>query len=158
MHSGPKMSIHFHFRSEREKFIRRKYEAKEWMRRTKKSPVDLTEQLLASVQSDDLAGSLSLILGGANVNGTDAEGYTPLHLVCFFKFAFFFLLSLINHRQAIRKGQYLQAQLCITNGASVNVKAGADKATPLHLAAENLDSVAVSQLISSGGADPEEKV
>lgn len=122
------------------------------MRHTKKSPAELTEQLLISVQSEDLAGSLSLILGGANVNGTDLEGYTPLHLVCFF---FYFL---INFRQAIKKGQYLQAQLCITNGASVNIKAGADKATPLHLAADNLDSVAVSQLISSGGADPEEKV
>eukprot|EP01127_Copromyxa_protea_P017185 TRINITY_DN5210_c0_g1_i1.p1 TRINITY_DN5210_c0_g1~~TRINITY_DN5210_c0_g1_i1.p1 ORF type:complete len:927 (-),score=167.86 TRINITY_DN5210_c0_g1_i1:68-2848(-) len=125
---------------EREKFIRRKYETKEWMspRETNKDSQELTNKLLSAVQKSDLTQTMILILSGANINGADKDGFTPLHL-------------------AIEKQRYLQAQLCITNGASVNVKAGEKKVTPLHIAAKNLDPIAVSQLISSGGADLEEK-
>lgn len=118
----------------------------------KETTADLTTKLLASVMTDDLSKSLVLILSGANVNGTDKDGFTPLHLVR----RWYFVGA--NFSQAIKNGQYLQAQLCITNGGSVNTKAGTDKATPLHIAAENLDPLAVSQLISGGSADPEEKV
>eukprot|EP01126_Amoeba_proteus_P022743 TRINITY_DN2292_c0_g2_i3.p1 TRINITY_DN2292_c0_g2~~TRINITY_DN2292_c0_g2_i3.p1 ORF type:complete len:949 (+),score=211.36 TRINITY_DN2292_c0_g2_i3:220-3066(+) len=122
---------------DRESYIRKKYEHKEWIKRDT-NPSDLVTRLFMSVQTKNVLLSLSYILQGANVNATNEENFTPLHL-------------------AIYKKQHLQAQLCIANGAKVDQKGGPRLDTSLHIASRNLDPIAIALLISSGGASISEK-
>ncbi|TDC60379.1 ankyrin repeat domain-containing protein [Micromonospora sp. KC207] len=95
----------------------------------------LTARLMASLLLDDLPAILALLRVGADPNGADRDGTTPLYFA-----------ALHNKRVAVR--------ILIDAGADPNVESGrGDEGTPLTGAAAWGHADVVRQLLTHG-ADP----